>query len=392
MDAANFCQWSGDIQDVENGYARGYPYGYNFGQGGGWWYSCVMGNDGSVSQWAAIGLIAGERGFGLSVPPIVKDANNLWVTAAQDVQSSAPTKDSWVYGAGTYEPNGFGALGYNGSTYYTSAWGPFATTPSGMVQMSLDGIGRTINNADGDVGTNATDQRFNNAETFYADNFCNATSGGATNAPRAYYYGMFSLTKSMLLHNPGGSLSPIQYLRTQTPNVFTNASQPTNNTIDWYAALSSAHGGTDNCDGVAQTIIDDIVPTSTGSGYWYSNDYESAQSQYDTAWALIMLQRTVFVTCVNNLVGSGTKGNALKPAEIDLSWTGIPNVTGYNVLVSTTNGGPYTQVTYGGGTTKQTSFSDRSGLTNGDKYYFVLQPVNASGAVCQSNQATIVVP
>jgi hypothetical protein len=31
-------------------------------------------------------------------------------------------------------------------------------------------------------------------------------------------------------------------------------------------------------------------------------------------------------------------------------------------------------------------------LTNGDTYYFVLQPINASGAVCQSNQATIVVP
>ena len=67
---------------------------------------------------------------------------------------------------------------------------------------------------------NAPDQRFNNAETFYADNFCNTTSSGAYYAPRAYSYGMFSFTKSMLLHDPGGVLSPIQYLRTETPGVF----------------------------------------------------------------------------------------------------------------------------------------------------------------------------
>jgi hypothetical protein len=49
-------------------------------------------------------------------------------------------------------------------------------------------------------------------------------------------------------------------------------------------------------------------------------------------------------------------------------------------------------VTYNGGTTTGTAFSDRSKLTNGGTYYFVLQPINATGAVCTSNQATVTIP
>jgi hypothetical protein len=279
-----------------------------------------------------------------------------------------------------------------------------------MVQMSLDGIGRTANTAFGSA-SNAPDQRFNNAETFYADNFCNSLTGGYSSAyytPRNYVYGLFSFTKSMLLHNPGGSLSPIQYLRTMTPGVFPNsnpaAGQPAN-TIDWYAALSPANGGTDACDGVAQTIVErQYLPAATAApgynyqgsatgynsvspGYWYADSYEGGQFPYETAWNIIMLQRTVFVNCVNNLGGKGT-ASGVAAARIDLTWTGIPNVTGYDVLRSTTNGGSYTEV----GTTTTTSYSDRTGLVNGHTYYYVLQPVNNSGAVCQSNQATITIP
>jgi len=44
-----------------------------------------------------------------------------------------------------------------------------------------------------------------------------------------------------------------------------------------------------------------------------------------------------------NLGGAGT-ASGTSPARIDLTWTGIPNVTGYDVLRSTTNGGPYTEI------------------------------------------------
>jgi len=49
-------------------------------------------------------------------------------------------------------------------------------------------------------------------------------------------------------------------------------------------------------------------------------------------------------------------------------------------------------VVYNGGTTTQTAFEDDAGLTNGSTYYFVLQPINGGGAVCQSNQATVTIP
>jgi len=373
-DAAAFCQYGSD-NDVLTGNTRG----GGPSQGGGWWYNCQSGDDNSVSQWASIGLIAAERGFGLAIPKIVTDANNMWVTASQDVQAGHPLVN---------DPNdndytdAYGAFGYNGSLYYSDAWGPYAVTPSGMVQMSLDGIGRTANTAFGGA-SNAPDQRFNNAETYYADNFCNNPALGATMAPKAYTYGMFSFTKSMLLHNPGGVLSPIQYLRTQTPGVFTtNASIPAN-TIDWYAALSPANGGTDPCDGVAQTL----VGRQNAAGYWFGDNYYSYQNYFETAWSIIMLQRTVFVNCVNNLGGKGTAAGTAA-ARIDLTWTGIPNVTGYDILRSSTNGGPYTQV----GTTTSTAYSDRTGLTSGQTYYYVLQPVNGASSVCQSNQATVTIP
>jgi len=389
-DADAYAQWTGDTYDVENGYTRGYPYGALSGDGGGWWYYIQEGNDNSASQWAAIGLIGAKQGFGIPIPSIVTDANNMWVTASQDVSSPTPVSSN-PYDSLTDD---YGGFGYNGALTYSEAWGSWATTPSGMVQMAMDGIGRTANTAFG-ASKNAPDQRFNNAETYYADNFCNTTADGVFYAPRAYTYGLFSFTKSMLLHNPGGVLSPIQYLQTQTPGVFDNAQNPNPNSIDWYAALSAANNGNDPCDGVAQTLVErQYDPNNAAAGYgsstpgyWYGDNYSGAQDPYETAWSLIMLQRTVFINCVNNLGGSGLASGA-SPARIDLTWSGIPNVTGYTVQRSTTSGGPYTTV----GTTTTTAYSDRTGLTNGDTYYYVLQPFNGAGAVCQSNQAKITVP
>jgi hypothetical protein len=286
----------------------------------------------------------------------------------------------------------FGAFGYRGAFNYSNAWGAFAVTPSGLVQMAMDGVGRTTNTAFGDSST-AGDQRWNNTETFYADNFCNSTTSGAYYAPRNYTYGMYSFTKAMLLHDPNGSLTPIQFLRTQTPGVFPGNGTTTPpapvNTIDWYAAVSAANGGSDVCDGVAQTLVTyQQSPTyGVADGHWYGQDYTGAQFPYETAWSIIMLRKTVFVTCITNLQGRGTP-NRGAPARIDLTWSGQTNATSYNVLRSSTNGGPYTQI----GTSTSTAYSDRTGLTNGDTYYYVVQPVNGSNEICQSNQATVAVP
>jgi hypothetical protein len=377
-DYYEYSQYYADC-DVTNGNTRG-----NGGScaGGAWYYTPQGGDDSSASQWAAIALISGQRGFGLTTPKAVTDFNNVWITNAQDVQNAVPTgADPYLVGAD------FGAYGYRGSFYYSNAWGAFAVTPSSMVQMAMDGIGRTKNTAFGDSSTDF-DQRWNNTETFYADNFCNNTASGAYYAPRNYIYGLYSFTKAMLLHAPGGSLTPITTLRTLTPGVFPSS---TTNSIDWYAAVSPANGGTDDCDGVAQTLIGYQLapPDGTFDGHWYGNNYDDPQNNFETAWAIIMLRKTVFVTCINNLYGQGTAGKGtVKPPRVDLTWSGQTNATSYNVLRGTVAGGPYTQI----GTSTNTGYSDIVGLTNGQTYYYVVQPVNGSSEICQSNQEPVTVP
>ncbi len=389
LDFYGYCQYEYDYDPANPpyvGYIRGDGYSAS---GGGWLYTCQEGDDNSTSQWAAISFVSGLRGsgFGFNAAAqayfkVVQDYNNVWVTNSQDVQDKAPT------GPDPYNTTGdnLGSFGYRGSFYYSNAWGPFAVTPSGMVQMAMDGIGRTTNTAFGDAST-APDQRWNNAETFYADNFCNGETSAGSN-PKYYTYGMLSFTKSMLLHDPNGTLTPIQYLRTQTPNVFTGDNSVPANEIDWYAGLSAANGGTDDCDGIAQTLVSYQDPT----GFWYGHDYDqgyqSDQSPFETAWSIIMLNKTVFVSCVNNLAGRGVPAGP-GGAQTNLVWTAQTNATGYNVLRSSTNGGPYTLI----GNTNLTGYRDgNDGLIAGDTYYYVVQPLQGTTEICQSNQATIPIP
>lgn len=324
------------VQDLADGYLN---CQYAGSAGGGWRYNCGDFPDNSACQWGAIALIAGIRGFGIAVDPNAMIWNQTWLTYSQDTT--------------------VGAFGYTGIGYYP--WGPYADTPSGMVQLAMDKIGRG-------------DNRWDLAETYMRDNFCNNTANGAAAAPRAYIYGLFSFTKSMLLHNPNGVLTPIQFLKSKTSGV---------SQIDWYAA-QAAPNGTDPCDGVAATLIGFQNP----AGYWYAHNVSGDQYPFETSFSIIMLRRTVFVSCVTNLAGRGTVSGT-KPARIDLSWTGIPNVDHYNVLRGTAAGGPYSLL----GNTTKTAYADSAGLQNGRTYYYVLQPIGAGGSeICQSNEAKITIP
>jgi hypothetical protein len=361
IDQYDYCQ---------NNYATSNDYsGSNYG-GGAWAYQCNVNaggsyNDNSVSQWAAIGEIAANSSvFAVPIPQIIKDANLYWLTGDQCSSSGL-----------------VGEFGYSGAC--SEPWGPYAVTPSGLVQLAMDQKGRG-------------DSRWNAAESYYHDNFCNAVSGGTTASPRDYTYGLFSFTKSMLLHDPGGVLTPITFLEDLSGTSTTGT-----NPIDWYNAVGSESGGTDACDGVAQVLVKrqgtsggvaggtpgSPNPSNPQYGYWEGHYYDAYQDAFETGWSVIMLNKTVFVACVNNLVGQGTK-SGIAAARIDLTWTGIAGAASYNVLIGP-NGGTYTKI----GNTTLPSYSDRSGLTNGNTYYFVLQPLNNSGtSICQSNQATVTVP
>jgi hypothetical protein len=309
--------------------------------GGGWRYGCPDGvGDGSVSQWAAIGLIAANRSFGVVIDPNLLLWNNVWLNA------------------GNSEDPVSGEFGYVSPS---PIWGPYATTPSGMVQLAMDQKGRG-------------DPRWDKAETFIRDSFGNAPTNSNVSL-KAYFYGLFSFTKAMLLHDPGGVLSPITLLKSSTAGV---------NPIDWYAAEVSKG---DPTDGVARWL----VSQQNATGYWYDQLQinTSAQWPFSTGFAIIMLRRTVFTACVTDLGGRGTPSGRA-PARIDLTWTGIANVDHYVVLRGTTQGGPYPTTL---GNTKVPAFSDTSGLANGGTYFYVVQPFSNSGSeICQSNEAKVSIP
>ena len=254
---------------------------YDSSGGGGWRYNCNEFPDNSVGQWAAIGLIAAERSWGIVIPQIVKDWNRVWLAYTQD--PAVPT----VAGYG-------GAFGYTAAGYYP--WGPYATTPSGMVQMAMDGVGR------GTV-TAPLALNWDNAESFMRNNFGNCC--GPYTDIRDYYYGLFSFVKSLLLHdsNGDGIAEPIHLLQSSTPGV---------NPIDWYAAEISAG---DPADGVARTLVND----QSAAGYWYGHAVEGNQYLFETAWAIIMLNRTVFTAGAPVAVASAAPNPALAGQTIALN-------------------------------------------------------------------------
>lgn len=230
------------VQDMVDYYAYGQYDGSNPVLGG-WRYSANQYPDNSACQWAAIGIIAAERNWGCTLPAWVKTANIAWLNYSQ------------------------AASGVFGYTSASPIWGPYATTPSGMVQMAMDGIGR---------GNTMWDA----SERFMRDNFDNPLSSGATGTVKRHQYGLFSFVKAMLLHdsNGDGISEPIQFLKSSTPG------KPP---IDWYSA-EAASG--DTSDGVARTLVNDQY----SGGHWWGKNYYGLQFPYETAQSIIMLKRTLF--------------------------------------------------------------------------------------------------
>jgi len=69
--------------------------------------------------------------------------------------------------------------------------------------------------------------------------------------------------------------------------------------------------------------------------------------------------------------------------QVSLSWTASTGATSYHVKRSTTNGGPFTQVS----APTAANFTD-AGLTNGTIYYYVVSALNSAGESANSSQAS----
>lgn len=245
------------LKDILQDMMDWYTYCQGVGVGpysGGWRYGCRYGSsDGSICQWAAVGMLAATNpsaGFGLSYPPPLAGTPPVPVAGTSPVILA---NQDWII----YDFDGHG-FGYTDPGYYP--WSPWAVTPSGMVQMVMDGITR---------GTPGSPTMWDHTEDWIRANF---------DGPLGYYYGLFSFTKSMLL-SPGGGFSQLCARDAFPSNNMTNC-------IDWYAAQTPA----DPIDGVAKTLVSSQNP----DGFWWCHEQTGAQCYFETAWATIMLNRTVF--------------------------------------------------------------------------------------------------
>jgi hypothetical protein len=192
----------------------------------------------------------------------------------------------------------------------------------------------------------------------------------------------------MLLHdsNGDGIAEPITLLRSSTPGV-----PP----IDWYAA-DVAKG--DSTNGVARTLVNDQLP----SGQWTGHG-DSSQAAFETAWAIMMLDRTVFESGAPVAVAKATPNPAVTGQVVTLdgadsfhqdaarhivSWQwdlnndGVWDVAGPVTTASFPALGDFlvTASTYA-------TWLDGT-AANGATYYQVVRPTAAnSDESCQSNQA-----
>ncbi len=183
--------------------------------GGGWRYSWHQYPDNSASQWGAIGMTAAESQFDCTVPQWVKDRNNTWLNYS-------------------YNGTGFG---------YTGKGNSWATTPSGMVQLSFDGY-------------DTNDSRWLTAEAWLTNNWTSFLGQWSGN----YSYGYYAFTKAM---------------RLALPQEVTHLSSG----LDWYG---------DETNGLARHLVNH----QSSAGSWSSQSWLGSRTA--TAWNVIILTRTLF--------------------------------------------------------------------------------------------------
>jgi hypothetical protein len=260
------------LQDMHDAYAWAQ---YDGSFGGGWRYSANEYTDNSTNQWAAIGMIAGERVFGLTTPNWVKVHNTTSLTNTQQ------------------------AGGIFGYTSTSPIWGDTATTPSGMVQLAWQGRGR------GDLQWDRAESRI---RTLFPDPGAGIDSSSEI---LDNYYGLFSFTKAMLLHDSDGDghADPLTFL---TDPANGGALSP----IDWYSAEVSKG---DAADGVARTLVNDQNPATGG---WWDHAYNGAKFYYLSGFAIVMLNRTVFASGVPVAVCDAVPNPSVASQTINLSGAG----------------------------------------------------------------------
>jgi Concanavalin A-like lectin/glucanases superfamily/Fibronectin type III domain/Domain of unknown function (DUF2341) len=114
--------------------------------------------------------------------------------------------------------------------------------------------------------------------------------------------------------------------------------------------------------------------------FFYTTEYLKTNGTFNWSTRIASFK---FPSCAPPAAPTGLSAVA-GSSQVRLSWNPSTTATSYNVLRSTTNGGPYATIVTGLTTTSYTN----TGLTNGTTYYYVVQAVNAVGPSPNSNQAS----
>jgi fibronectin type 3 domain-containing protein len=133
------------------------------------------------------------------------------------------------------------------------------------------------------------------------------------------------------------------------------------------------------------------APADTHFIQLYGNlDWTAKNGSVDvTSWGGVDGVRVRLGACNSALPRPPAPTNLVAVAgnqQVNLTWTGVPTATHYQVKRSTTMGGPYTDVM--GGMITARSFNDATGLINGTTYYYVVTALNAAGESDKSNEAS----
>ncbi|MCA9526322.1 MAG: thrombospondin type 3 repeat-containing protein, partial [Myxococcales bacterium] len=151
------------VQDMVDMYAWGQQDPNDGANRGSWNYTLGQGGhmDNSSSGWAAIGIIAAEQTWGLTVPQFVKDEN--------------------LVAMGVARTPGVGTFGYDGPN---CLWGCAAVTPAGMIQLLMDDVG-------------PGDPRYDEGASWLASNWGAGVGEGNSNLVLGYTYGLFNAVKAL---------------------------------------------------------------------------------------------------------------------------------------------------------------------------------------------------
>ncbi|HXU32508.1 MAG TPA: proprotein convertase P-domain-containing protein [Thermoanaerobaculia bacterium] len=143
-------------------------------------------------------------------------------------------------------------------------------------------------------------------------------------------------------------------------------------------------GFTKVANDVSATSYADNVVANNFTYYYQVTAHPTGNESCAGAPSTCLSVIPVPVACTPPAAPTGVTATATGQTTATVSWTASAGATGYNILRSTTSGGPYTLV----GTSATTSFAD-TGLTCNTSYFYVVQATNAPGcASANSAQAT----